>query len=139
MILRTPRLRRTDKGPDKTQSKDDPMGHRRTEQHVMAVRPRSTVPPMSSVPVAPERQLRFACAECQMDITIAEEGRDRLVEGRVSPAWVLQVVHERLSDARSAPADRCGYFSLPRVPRGLGRLVLVTGDGRRLPSAWTVF
>jgi hypothetical protein len=115
------------------------MGHSRTEQHVMAVRPRATVAPPSSVPAVPERQLRFACAECQLDITIMDEGRDRLVEGRVSPAGLLQVVHERLSDARSSPVDRCGYFSLARVPRGLGRLVLVTGDGRRLPSAWTVF
>ena len=115
------------------------MGHSRTANHVTAARPRATVASSPSVPAAPERQLRFACAECQLDITIADEGRDRLVEGRVSPAGVLQVVHERLSDARSSPVDRCGYFSLPRVPRGLGRLVLVTGDGRRLPSAWTVF
>ena len=115
------------------------MGHSRSANHAMATRPRPTVAPTSSLQAAPERQIRFACAECELDVTIVDEGRDRLVEGRVSPAGVLRVVHERLSDARSSPVDRCGYFSLPRVPRGLGRLVLVTGDGRRLPSAWTVF
>ena len=74
------------------------MGQNRTVNHLMATRPRATAAPRTSVPVAQERQLRFACAECELDITVADEGRDRLVEGRVNPAGVLQVVHERLSD-----------------------------------------
>jgi hypothetical protein len=115
------------------------------ESHPTKQRRRHTRRPSASATPAAGRTLCFGSSRCQLEVTITDEGKDRLVEGRVTPVEVAEdadavmVVHERLLDARSSPIDRCGYFALARVPRGLGRLVVLTIDGRRMPSAWTVF
>ena len=113
-------------------------GHHRT---TLLTRPRSRLRAPHPAPPSPvpTRTLRFASEHCRLDVSIADEGNHRLVEGKVSNEGAVRVVHERLHDARSATVDRCGYFSLQHVPRGLGRLVLVTSDGRRLPTDWTMF
>jgi len=93
----------------------------------------------STATLLASRRLRFASGHCRLDVAVIDEGRWRTVEGHVRLDDVVQVVHERLGDSRSTTVDRCGYFCLLRVPRGLGRLVLVTSDRRRLPTDWTMF
>jgi hypothetical protein len=86
------------------------------------------------------RTIAFGSSGCRLDLTIDEVGGPGVVvDGRVTGLPVEEIVHESTGGSRAASVDELGYFTMDRVPRGLGRLVVRAADGRRLPAAWIVF
>lgn len=87
----------------------------------------------------PARDLVFRSPDCTLEVSVHVQGDARNLDGQVLPGDAVEVIHERLTDERRAPVDSFGQFLLSRVPAGLGRLVVVTTGGRRLPAAWVVW
>jgi hypothetical protein len=83
--------------------------------------------------------LAFRSPVCRLEVTVDDVGGGLVVEGQVTGVDAVEVVHERVHDSRAAAVDRFGYFTLTRIPSGLGRLVVRAADGRRLPATWVVF
>jgi hypothetical protein len=93
----------------------------------------------ASVTRAGGQALAWRSPGCRLEVTVDEVGGVLVVEGQVTGVAAVEVVHERMHDSRSATVDRFGYFTLTRIPSGLGRLVVMAADGRRLPATWVVF
>jgi hypothetical protein len=85
------------------------------------------------------RTMAFGAAGCQVDVTVEEGADDVSLQGTVNGLEAVEVTFEGRRDARPAPVDARGRFTLARVPRGLGRLVISAADGRRHPTAWVMF
>jgi hypothetical protein len=86
------------------------------------------------------RTFAFGSSGCRLQATVTDVGRASVdLEGRVTGVPAEEVLHETAGDTLVASVDGRGYFTLNRVPTGLGRLVVLAADGRRLPAAWVVF
>jgi hypothetical protein len=95
------------------------------------------------------RSLSFQSSECRLEVAVDElaggvgDAGARtgvlVLEGRVIGTGAVEVVHETGEESLGGHVDDSGYFTITRVPRGFGRLVVQTTDGRRLPTTWIVF
>jgi hypothetical protein len=88
-------------------------------------------------------ELEFRAAGLRVDVTVAWRGGRRVVEGHVSPPTAKEVEVESPATAAggrlASPVDELGHFRIAGVPGRRCRLVVVTEDGRRVPSSWVVW
>ncbi|MGH2820959.1 MAG: hypothetical protein ACRDJ5_09940, partial [Actinomycetota bacterium] len=75
----------------------------------------------------------------EVEIDVAEHGRDRELTGRLVPAAaaLIQVRHQNLPpDEITARAEPAGLFWLPRVPAGLVSLIFRLEDDTSIVTSW---
>ncbi|CNE37973.1 Uncharacterised protein [Mycobacterium tuberculosis] len=85
------------------------------------------------------RTLTFACPGREVEIEVAEHGREREITGRLVPSSpaVVQVRHRDLPpDGITARAEPAGLFRVPCVPQGLVSLVFRLDDGSSIVTSW---
>ncbi|MFI0407884.1 hypothetical protein [Actinomadura sp. 3N508] len=85
------------------------------------------------------RVLTFTCPGAEVEIEVAEHGRDRELTGRLVPSApaLVQVRHRDLPpDGITTRAEPAGLFCVPRVPAGLVSLVFRLDDGTSIVTSW---
>ncbi|TDB83530.1 hypothetical protein E1264_28080 [Actinomadura sp. KC216] len=95
--------------------------------------------PAAGLRGAAGRVLTFACPGTEVEIEVAEHGRDRELTGRLVPSApaLVQVRHRDLPpDAITTRAEPAGLFCVPRVPAGLVSLVFRLDDGTSIVTSW---
>ncbi|MFG1854922.1 hypothetical protein [Actinomadura geliboluensis] len=85
------------------------------------------------------RTLTFSCPGREVEIEVAEQGREREISGRLVPsaAALVEVRHRDLPPGGiSARTEPAGLFCVPRVPEGLVSLVFRLEDGSSIVTSW---
>ncbi|QKW37852.1 hypothetical protein HUT06_30765 [Actinomadura sp. NAK00032] len=87
----------------------------------------------------PGREVTFACPGREVEIEVAEHGREREITGRLVPSApaLVEVRHRDLPPGGiSARTEPAGLFCVPRVPEGLVSLVFRLEDGSSIVTSW---
>ncbi|WUI01885.1 hypothetical protein OHR68_08760 [Spirillospora sp. NBC_00431] len=85
------------------------------------------------------RVLTFTWPGGEVEIDVAEHGRDRELTGRLVPAAaaLVQVRHQDLPPPGiTARTEAAGLFCVPRVPAGLVSLVFRLEDDTSIVTSW---
>ncbi|MBI2708463.1 MAG: hypothetical protein HYX34_02025 [Actinobacteria bacterium] len=85
------------------------------------------------------RDVVFRSASRTVEVFVHDRGAGLALDGQLEPPDAAEVSFERVDTTITASVDRLGHFLLTGVPSGLGRIVVVTGEGRRLPSSWLIW
>lgn len=85
------------------------------------------------------RTLTFTCPRREVEIEVAEHGREREITGRLVPSApaLIEVRHRDLPpEGVSARTEPAGLFCVPHVPEGLVSLVFRLEDGSSIVTSW---
>jgi hypothetical protein len=86
-----------------------------------------------------DSELVFTAGGRTVEVRVQRRESRRWLDGVVEPVDAAEVRLEQRAGSTTAPVDDVGHFELAGVPAGLGRLVVVAGDGRTYATSWVIW
>jgi hypothetical protein len=86
-----------------------------------------------------EDALVFTAGDRTVEVRVERREERRWLDGFVDPADAAEVRLERRAGSATTAVDDVGHFEFAGVPAGLGRLLVVGGDGRTYATTWIIW